>query len=268
MRRATAASRELPRKTCASQATYDLIKRELFRRAAQLRGSDQAALRQAFGGRRDPDGKSGHGERGRHHGRDQLLGLAVARPAARRCRGRRPPEPDVRRRLHGSACRRRQRQRRPAAQCRRDHRAAGDAGAGRARPSSPRRRPVAGEIAPGAPSDAAPFRPEPAAQSPPPPASASTARPSFDCAKRTDQRRDRRLLRQRASPRSTSTWPRNIAARSAGASPQEQAILQSTRDRFLAYRDRCPNRQCIGDAYVGRMREIRDIMEGRWSPAR
>jgi len=44
--------------------------------------------------------------------------------------------------------------------------------------------------------------------------------------------------------------------------------LQSTRDRFLAYRDRCTNRQCIGDAYTGRMREIRDIMEGRWQPPR
>ena len=41
-----------------------------------------------------------------------------------------------------------------------------------------------------------------------------------------------------------------------------------TRDRFLAYRDRCPNRQCIADAYVGRMREIRDIMEGRLTPSR
>src|SRR5262249_32260142 len=30
-------------KLCASKQTYDLIKRELFRRAAQLRGSDQAA---------------------------------------------------------------------------------------------------------------------------------------------------------------------------------------------------------------------------------
>ncbi len=36
----TVASHE---KLCASKATYDLIKRELFRRAAQLRGSDQAA---------------------------------------------------------------------------------------------------------------------------------------------------------------------------------------------------------------------------------
>jgi hypothetical protein len=34
----------------------------------------------------------------------------------------------------------------------------------------------------------------------------------------------------------------------------------------MAYRDRCPTNACIGDAYVGRMREIRDIMEGRWQP--
>src|SRR3954451_14712663 len=33
-----------PEKRCASQATYNLIKRDLFRRAAQLRGSDQAAF--------------------------------------------------------------------------------------------------------------------------------------------------------------------------------------------------------------------------------
>src|SRR3954463_6040203 len=39
----TQAQTASPEKRCASQATYDLIKRELFRRAAQLRGSDQAA---------------------------------------------------------------------------------------------------------------------------------------------------------------------------------------------------------------------------------
>src|SRR5207253_604146 len=38
--KASAPERE---KLCGSQATYDLIKRELFRRAAQVRGSDQAA---------------------------------------------------------------------------------------------------------------------------------------------------------------------------------------------------------------------------------
>jgi hypothetical protein len=38
-----------PEKLCASNQTYDLIKRELFRRAAQLRGSDQAAFDQLSG---------------------------------------------------------------------------------------------------------------------------------------------------------------------------------------------------------------------------
>jgi len=52
------------------------------------------------------------------------------------------------------------------------------------------------------------------------------------------------------------------------ASPEEKALLQRTRDRFLGYRDRCPSRSCIADAYVGRMKEIRDIMEGRWQPPR
>jgi uncharacterized protein len=47
------------------------------------------------------------------------------------------------------------------------------------------------------------------------------------------------------------------------ADPEQRQRLQRTRDRFLAYRDRCPNRQCVADAYVGRMREIRDIMEDR-----
>jgi uncharacterized protein len=54
----------------------------------------------------------------------------------------------------------------------------------------------------------------------------------------------------------------------AAASPQEQEVLRQTGRRFYVYRDHCPNRQCIADAYVGRMREIRDIMEGRWTPAR
>src|SRR5437763_16482670 len=39
----TAQQPEDVEKRCASKATYDLMKTELFRRAAQLRGSDQAA---------------------------------------------------------------------------------------------------------------------------------------------------------------------------------------------------------------------------------
>jgi uncharacterized protein YecT (DUF1311 family) len=52
------------------------------------------------------------------------------------------------------------------------------------------------------------------------------------------------------------------------ASPEQKALLQRTRSRFVGYRDRCPSRSCIAEAYVGRMREIRDIMEGRWRPER
>ena len=52
----------------------------------------------------------------------------------------------------------------------------------------------------------------------------------------------------------------------ASASPGQQVLLRRTRDRFLGYRDRCSNTRCMGDAYTGRMREIRDIMLGRWTP--
>jgi len=51
------------------------------------------------------------------------------------------------------------------------------------------------------------------------------------------------------------------------ASPAQTRLLQTTRNRFLAYRDHCLDRACIANGYVGRMREIRDIMEGR-TPAR
>jgi uncharacterized protein len=52
------------------------------------------------------------------------------------------------------------------------------------------------------------------------------------------------------------------------ASPDQRDLLRDTARRFYAFRDNCPDRQCIANAYVGRMREIRDIMEGRWQPPR
>src|SRR5881628_1281573 len=45
----TTAPAAQPEKRCSAQSTYDLIKRELFRRAAQLRGSNQAAYDQLAG---------------------------------------------------------------------------------------------------------------------------------------------------------------------------------------------------------------------------
>ena len=52
----------------------------------------------------------------------------------------------------------------------------------------------------------------------------------------------------------------------ARADAEERALLQRTRNRFLSYRDQCRSDSCIADTYRGRMREIQDIMAGRWQP--
>jgi len=105
---------------------------------------------------------------------------------------------------------------------------------------------------------------ESVAQQPGPP-SAYPGRPSFDCSKA----RSRGEVAV-CSDTGLSALDLNMATQYrralSSASPEQRGLLQSTRDRFLGYRDRCPNRQCMADAYVGRMREIRDIVEGRWQP--
>jgi uncharacterized protein len=50
------------------------------------------------------------------------------------------------------------------------------------------------------------------------------------------------------------------------ASASQRALLDRTRGRFISYRDGCRSDDCIADAYRGRMREISDIMAGRWQP--
>lgn len=50
------------------------------------------------------------------------------------------------------------------------------------------------------------------------------------------------------------------------ATPDQRDLLKQTARRFYAYRDRCPDSQCIAAAYSGRIREIRDIIQGRWQP--
>jgi uncharacterized protein len=48
------------------------------------------------------------------------------------------------------------------------------------------------------------------------------------------------------------------------ATPDQRDLLKQTARRFYAYRDRCPDSQCIAAAYNDRIREIRDIIQGRW----
>jgi uncharacterized protein len=92
-------------------------------------------------------------------------------------------------------------------------------------------------------------------------------RPSFDCSKARTQGEI-----AVCSDAGLSALDLNMTAQyrraQSSASPQQQEVLRETARRFYDYRDHCRNRQCIADAYIGRMREIRDIMEGRWQPPR
>ncbi|MGI8932312.1 MAG: lysozyme inhibitor LprI family protein [Sphingomicrobium sp.] len=94
-------------------------------------------------------------------------------------------------------------------------------------------------------------------------ASSGSARPSFDCGRA-------RTAGERAvcSSDSLAALDRTMASqyRSAAANggPEERRLLVQTRNRFLGYRDRCSTDACIANAYRGRMREIDDIMSGRW----
>ena len=93
------------------------------------------------------------------------------------------------------------------------------------------------------------------------------ARPSFDC------RRARTPGENAVCDSPTlAALDRAMAAQYRGAvangDPDERRLLAQTRDRFLIFRDRCGSDSCIATAYRGRMREIDDIMAGRWQSAR
>ena len=250
-----------PEKRCASTATYDLIKRELFRRAAQLRGSDQAAYDKlaayAVVRMENPVLESESSDTGAVNCSGSLSldlppGVAVVG-------GRRTLMSDVDYTVQPAAdqsgmvvlLRNADSIIAPLATIARVNQPAPSAA------PQPETNVVSPETPQGAPAQ------------PPTPSAPQTAsaRPSFDC--RSARTRGEIAV---CSDAGLATLDRNMAAQysrsMAAASPEQQALLTRTRDRFLGYRDRCPDNRCIGDAYVGRMREIRDIMEGRWQPPR
>ncbi len=249
-------------KRCGSQSTYELIKRELFRRAAQLRGSDQAAYDKlsayAVVRMENPVLESETKDTGALNCSGSLSldlppGVAVVG-------GRRTLMSDIDYTVQPAAdgsgtvvlLRNADAIVTPLATLARVQSAA-------PAPSEPAETNVA--AAGQAPGTSA--APPPAAQPAPTPQRPTSARPSFDCA----NARTRSEIAV-CSDAGLAALDRNMSAQfgraMSGASPDQQALLRRTRDRFLRYRDRCPNNACIGDAYVGRMREIRDIIEGRW----
>ena len=241
-------------KVCGAKATSDLMKRELFRRAAELRGSDQdvysrlaayAALRMEHPVMEGEDASTGAVNCSASVSLDLPPGVAVAG-------GRRTLTANVDYSVEqggslvlssadGIIA--------PLATLARVSEAAPSAETNMVAPEEPEANVAAPESAAAEPG----------------PATGYPGRPSFDCgAART--RGEIAVCQDSGLSALDVNMSRQFRRALASATPEQRAQLQSSRDRFLAYRDRCPNRQCIGDAYVGRMREIRDIMEGRWQP--
>ena len=252
-------------KLCANSTTYGLIKRELFRRAAQLRGSDQAAydrltsfavVRMENPVMESEDSSTGAVNCSGSLSLDLPPGVAVVG-------GRRSLMSDVDYTIQ------------PAAD--------GSGNVVLLRNADAIITPLATLAKVGEPAPAPAATPDENAVAPehlePNVAESESAakqvgpqtnfagRPSYDCA----AARSKGEIAV-CSDSGLSALDVNMATQYrralSSASPEERALLQSTRDRFLGYRDRCPNRQCIADSYVGRMREIRDIMEGRWQSPR
>jgi hypothetical protein len=262
----SAASASDPEKRCASKDTYDRIKHELFRRAAELRGSDQAAYDKlstfAVIRMENPVMESDNSATGAVNCSASLsldLPPGVAVVGARRTLMS-DVDYTVQPAADGSG----------TVVLLRNADAIIAPLATLARVAQPALRPTVpaetNEVAPADTNGVEP--PAPAAAAPPDTGPRPVgARPSFDCA-------GARSKGEVAvcSDAGLATLDRNMAAQygrsMAIASPEQQALLRRTRDRFIGYRDRCPNRSCVGDAYVGRMREVRDIMEGHWSPPR
>lgn len=255
---------EVAGKRCASKATYDLIKTELFRRAAQLRGSDQAAydklsayasLRMENPVMESEDSKLGAVNCSGSLSIDLPPGVAVVG-------GRRTLMADVDYTIQ------------PAADgsgmvvLLRNADAIIAPLATLARTEQPAPEPAnadTNEAAPAETNGAVVEQAPPAAPSATP--SATNARPSFDCA----NAHSRAEIAICSDP-GLAALDRNMTAQYrrsvATASPDQRELLRETGDRFVRYVNRCGSNSCIGEAYVGRMREIRDIMEGRWSPPR
>ena len=253
-----------PEKRCASKATYDLIKRELFRRAAQVRGSDQrafdrlsayAVLRVENPVMESEESASGLVNCSANLSLDLPPGVAAIG-------GRRSLTSDVDYSVQ------------PAADASgtvvllRNADAIVTPLATLARVSEA---PVGEEPDGAVPEPADPLAPlpgqiEPAAPAPPSSPS-SAARPSFDCGA-ARSRSEIAVCKDSGLASLDREMASQFGRAMAQADGEERALLQRTRTRFLAYRDSCRSDACIADAYRGRMREISDIMAGRWQPQR
>lgn len=242
-----------PEKRCSSKTTFDLIKQELFRRAGEGRGGDQAAYDQveAYAVVRMENAvlESQDNASGALHCSGSLsLDLP---PSVMVAGGRHSLAADIDYTIDASG-----------------NVTLGNAEAITAPLASLARVEEPPQMAPPMTNEIAPEQNVAASQSanaPVGPATSYPGRPSFDCS--SAQSRGEIAVCSDPSLSALDVNMSNQYRRALGVStPEQRALLQSTRNRFIAYRDRCPDRQCIANAYLDRMREIRDIMEGGWQP--
>lgn len=257
---------------CGSQRTYEEIKRELFRQAADTRGRDQAEFD------RIAAYASVRVERPRLRDHDEELGTIRCSgrlsidlpPGVAAVGGRRTLSADIDYVLQPAAdgsgdvvmlegadpiivplatlARSGETSRLPSLPP--EERPAPPAPS---QPVPPARAPVAPQAAPEIRSEEA--------------RGARSVRPSFNC--RYARTRSEIAVCNDAGLASldrqmASQYYRAISA----ANARQRAQLVRSRTTFLRFRDRCAGNACIAETYHGRMREIRDIMAGTWQPRR
>ena len=252
-----------PEERCSAQSTYDRIKRELFKRAAAVRANDQAAYDKLVGYavlRVETPILRGYDQRVNSVSCSAFLSLDLP-PGVAVAGGRRTLSADVTYALQ------------PAADGSGEVLSLTEAdaiitplatlarvGANPAQVPGDSNVVLPVDNSEGADATAAP-EPEPDRPAPAPAPPATTS-PSFDCDD-ASTRGEIAVCENSGLASLDRTMAAQYRRAVAGASPAQRAALRQTRDRFLGFRDRCPTVGCMRDAYTGRMREIRDIMEGR-----
>ena len=245
-------------KLCASQNVYNAIRGELFRRAAQVRGSDEDGYKRLsdFALLR----MNGPVARGID---DRLKSVSCAGTAVLSL----PPNVQVaggRKSLSGDVDYTIQ----PAADGTGNVVRLGNADsivvplATLMRTNAPASAPLT-PPAPATVSQVEPAAEAPQPQQPAQPAPTPDANPSFNC----DHVSNSSEVAVCSDP-GLAALDRQMAAdfnrAMSSGDDRQRRLLQKTRTRFLNYRNRCVTDQCIQETYQSRIREIGDIMTGRW----
>lgn len=100
----------------------------------------------------------------------------------------------------------------------------------------------------------------PAGRMAPPEASATRARPSFDC-RRARSRVEQLVCSDTGLARRDRAMSAVFYEALATGDGATRARLRTSRERFLRFRDRCPDAYCVAQAYDDRVAEIRDIAD-------